>query len=81
MGRLDSLPSDGGLITNIRQAEILSRTAEALHRAASMLAAGMTPDAVVSDMEEAVEALGGLTGQSAREDIIDHIFANFCVGK
>lgn len=78
---LDSLPSDGGLITNIRQAEILSRTAEALHRAAAMMTAGMTPDAVVSDMEEAIEALGGLTGQSAREDIIDHIFANFCVGK
>ena len=46
-----------------------------------MLAAGMTPDAVVSDIEEAVEALGGLTGASAREDIVDHIFANFCVGK
>ena len=59
----------------------MSRTYEVLHRAASMLAAGMTPDAVVSDLEEAIEALGGLTGQSAREDIVDHIFANFCVGK
>lgn len=81
MTGLADLPADGGLITNARQADILYRTAQALTRARDMLAAGMTPDAVVSDIEEAVEALGGLTGASAREDIVDHIFANFCVGK
>lgn len=75
------LPSDGGLITNIRQAETLKRTAERLELAAEHLKAGFSPDAVVYDIEGAIESLGELTGQSVQNDIVDHIFANFCVGK
>lgn len=78
---LDELPQDGAVITNVRQAEILRRTAQALTRAREMLRAGLTPDAVVSDIEQAIDALGSLTGADAREDIIDHIFEHFCVGK
>ena len=33
------------------------------------------------DVEEALEALGELTGQSVREDVTDRIFSKFCVGK
>ena len=75
------LPSDGGLITNIRQAETLKRSAERLELAAEHLKAGFSPDAVVYDIEGAIESLGELTGQSVQNDIVDHIFANFCVGK
>ena len=46
-----------------------------------MLEAGVTPDALLTDVEEALEALGELTGQSVREDIVDRIFQRFCVGK
>ncbi len=75
------LPSDGGLITNIRQSETLKQTAERLELAAEHLKAGFSPDAVVYDIEGAIESLGELTGQSVQNDIVDHIFANFCVGK
>ena len=43
--------------------------------------AGVTPDALLTDVEEALEALGELTGQSVREDVTDRIFSKFCVGK
>lgn len=75
------LPTDGGLITNIRQAETLKHTADHLSSAAQHLKAGFSPDAVVYDIERAIESLGELTGQSVQEDIVDHIFAHFCVGK
>lgn len=41
----------------------------------------MTPDAVLTDAEEALDALGELTGRTAKEEIVSRIFSRFCVGK
>ena len=41
----------------------------------------MTPDAVLVDVEAAMEALGEITGQVMREEITNRIFERFCVGK
>ena len=71
----------GQLLTNERQAQAADRALEAVRRAREALAAGVTPDALLTDVEEALEALGELTGQSVREDITDRIFQRFCVGK
>ena len=46
-----------------------------------MDAAGVTPDAVLTELEAAMEALGELTGRTVREDITQRIFERFCVGK
>ncbi len=71
----------GEMITNERQAEALSRAAAALDRAREALAAGITPDALLTDVEEAMAAIGEITGRSVREDITARIFERFCVGK
>ncbi len=71
----------GQLLTNARQEEAARRAGEAVHRALEALQAGVTPDALLTDVEEALAALGELTGQSVREDITDRIFSKFCVGK
>ena len=42
---------------------------------------GVTPDAVLTEAEEAMSAIGELTGASILEDITNRIFARFCVGK
>ena len=42
---------------------------------------GMTPDAVLVDVEAAMESLGEATGRVVREDITNRIFERFCVGK
>ena len=42
---------------------------------------GVPPDAVLTEAEEAMAAIGELTGASIREDITNRIFARFCVGK
>ena len=71
----------GQLLTNERQTQAASRALQAVQRAQEALEAGVTPDALLTDVEEALEALGELTGQSVREDVTDRIFSRFCVGK
>ena len=71
----------GRLLTNARQEEAARRARECICRAREALKAGVTPDALLTDVEEALSALGELTGQSVREDVTDRIFARFCVGK
>ena len=71
----------GALLTNARQAEAANRARQSVERAAAALSAGFSPDAVLSDVEEALEALGELTGRLVREDVTSRIFERFCVGK
>ena len=71
----------GEILTNARQEEAAKRALESVHRAREALTAGVTPDALLTDVEEALAALGELTGQSVREDVTDRIFSKFCVGK
>jgi len=71
----------GSLLTDQRQEEAARRAAEAISRAMEALESGLTPDAVLTDAEEALEALGELTGRTAKEEIVSRIFSRFCVGK
>ena len=71
----------GALLTDQRQEEAAARAQAAIRRAAEALEAGVTPDAVLTDAEEALDALGELTGRTAKEEIVSRIFERFCVGK
>ena len=71
----------GEILTNARQAESLSRALASLRGARAALEDGLTPDAVLSDVERAMNALGEVTGQTLREDLTARIFERFCVGK
>ena len=54
---------------------------EAVRRALAALDSGLTPDAVLTDAEEALESIGELTGRTAKEEIVGAVFSRFCVGK
>ncbi len=71
----------GELLTNARQAEAVGRAAQALREVEYGLNIGMPPDAVLSDVENALYALGEVTGRTVSEDITSRIFERFCVGK
>ena len=71
----------GSLLTNARQESAVRRSLEAVRRALSALDGGLTPDAVLTDAEEALEAVGELTGRTAKEEIVGAVFSRFCVGK
>ena len=71
----------GELLTNARQADAVSRALTAVKAARASLRIGMTPDVVLTDAENALQALGELNGRSVREDLVATIFSRFCVGK
>lgn len=71
----------GEILTNARHAEAIGRALESLRAAREAMLLGVTPDAVLTEAEEAMAAIGELTGASIREDITNRIFARFCVGK
>ena len=71
----------GSLLTDRRQEDAARRALDAVRRALEALETGMTPDAVLTDAEEALDALGELTGRTAKEEIVSRIFSRFCVGK
>ena len=77
----EGTPCDGSILTNERQADAVLRAGKSLDAALTSLRQGMTPDAVLVDVEAAMSALGEVTGRTMREDITNRIFERFCVGK
>ena len=71
----------GCLLTNARQAQAARQARQAVGRAGQALRDGLPPDAVLSDVELALAALGELTGRVVRDDVTARIFQRFCVGK
>ena len=71
----------GSLLTDQRQEDAARRALDAVRRGRAALEGGLTPDAVLTDAEEALDALGELTGRTAKEEIVERIFSRFCVGK
>ena len=77
----NDIPCDGSILTNARQFDACRRACEAMGNALKGLRLGLTPDAVLTDIEEAMQAMGEVTGATIREDITARIFERFCVGK
>ena len=75
------MPCDGSILTNARQYDAIRRAHDAMNSALKALKLGLTPDAVLTDVEAAMEAMGEVTGATVREDITARIFERFCVGK
>ena len=73
--------SDNTVITNLRHLSALERTKEALNRAKEQISAGMPQDIAALDINEAIDFLGEITGETVSDDIVSEIFHSFCVGK
>jgi tRNA modification GTPase len=75
---------DRPAITNVRHIALVERAHRALERArAAALANGasMPEEFVLADLSDARAALEEVGGRRAPEDLLEHIFARFCVGK
>lgn len=80
MGRLvdiagDLLPTDGALALNHRQGQILANAHQGLWP--------VRPDVILlaEQARSALALLDQLTGQNSIEDMLDHLFGRFCLGK
>ena len=64
-----------------RQKEAVSAALESVRHALISADDNYTLDAVVQDLEDALDSLGEVTGDVTPDDVLGSIFANFCVGK
>lgn len=75
-----SFDPDAALLANERQLTAAVRARDALDDALRALG-GSTLDAAGVCVDDALDALYALTGESASADVIDEVFSKFCVGK
>lgn len=68
-------------LTNERQRDSVLKADAALDRAEDGLKTGMPYDLLFVDLEDAMYALGEITGETVQEEIVDSVFERFCVGK
>ena len=72
---------EDAVISSARQNAALVKALSFLDTAADALRIGLPQDAVSSDVELALGAIGELDGREVSEEVVGDIFSKFCVGK
>jgi tRNA modification GTPase len=76
------VPSRGGvLLLDAWEHDLLRRLKRALDGVAAAIEAGGSPDMVAEELRGAQGIAGELQGVDATEEVLDHLFRRFCVGK
>lgn len=72
---------DTGLVTNVRHKNLLERAQGSIEIVLDTIQGKLPLELISVDLKDCWEYLGQVTGDTVAEDIIDQIFANFCIGK
>ncbi len=77
----DGLSKEDIIVTNARHYEILKNAHESILRVLGGLDSGITGDLLSQDIRECLQYLGEITGEITTDEVLGHIFKNFCIGK
>ena len=69
------------VITNLRHKNLISKAIENVKKARETLKNSMPSDIIAIFIKDILESLGEITGEEVTENIINEIFAKFCLGK
>ncbi len=69
------------VITNIRHKNLITKAIENVKKTKETVEQKMPLDIITIFMKDILEDLGNITGEVVSEDIINEIFAKFCLGK
>jgi tRNA modification GTPase len=75
---------DQPLVTNVRHTALLEQSRDALDRALHAMAssaATISEEFILADLQDAAERLQEITGRRTTDDLLQHIFERFCLGK
>jgi tRNA modification GTPase len=78
---LESISEDTVIVTNVRHFEALSKALESIERVQLGLENLISGDFLAQDIRECLIFLGEITGEISNDEILGHIFKNFCIGK
>ena len=76
-----STPPDALVTINVRHREALLRARAALAEVQADAAQKAPPELLAAGLRGAVLALGEVSGEQVTEEVLDSIFARFCLGK
>ena len=69
------------VVSNVRHFEALTMALQAIERVIEGLNSGISGDFLSQDIRECLHYLGEITGEISTDEILGHIFKNFCIGK
>ena len=72
---------ESALITNLRQKHAAERALRACERAVQSIHERRGDELLAVDLASVLDALGDIVGETTAEDLLDRIFADFCIGK
>lgn len=73
--------NDEIVVTNIRHKDLISKAKEQIKSVQNALKSGVPIDVISIELQNAVQFLGEITGETVSEDVITGIFKKFCLGK
>ena len=81
LGGSPEIQAETGLITTARHENLLREAARMLRKAGEAARAGVPHEMILLDLYCAMQALDQITGATTADDILNRIFATFCIGK
>ena len=79
--RLDQLGPTDAIVVSARHHEQLVKSKAALEGVLEGIGQNLTSDLLALDVRQALHHLGEITSQITTEDLLDDLFAKFCIGK
>ncbi len=73
--------TSGLMITNGRHHHLLVSAQRVLERIGESILKGVSGEFLALDFKEAIDYLGGITGEAIGEQVLESIFSKFCIGK
>jgi tRNA modification GTPase len=69
------------MLTNLRHYEAVRNALQSLEQAEAQLMRHAPTELIASDLRNVLHHIGTITGKVTADDILNHIFAKFCIGK
>lgn len=69
------------IVSNIRHKMVIEKAGDMLSKAKDSILQGLSPEIPAFDLRQALEILGEIAGETITEEVLERIFATFCIGK
>jgi len=78
---MEAVNQEDVIVTNARHFEILKNAHESILRVLNGLDTGISGDFLAQDIRECLQYMAEITGEISTDEVLGHIFKNFCIGK
>lgn len=76
-----NVDSNDTIVTNMRHYEALLRSHDYLVKVNDGLTSGLSGELVAMDIHDVLDELASITGEVSSQEVLNNIFAHFCIGK